>query len=118
VTRLRQETTRSYIHAVKERWKNSRLATITMEVLRAQQSSTLATMFFDHRACILVVSQTSKLCMAQGVDLVRIPGSQLLPWRFCELSSPQPSPPCSLITVRASLSSRKPANFAWRKGST
>ena len=34
MTRLRQETTRSYIHAVKERWKNSRLATITMEVLR------------------------------------------------------------------------------------
>ena len=31
-------------------------------------SSTLATMFFDHRACVLVLSQTSKLCMAQVVD--------------------------------------------------
>jgi hypothetical protein len=25
-------------------------------------------MFFDHRACVLVLSQTSKLCMAQVVD--------------------------------------------------
>src|SRR6516165_3831917 len=32
-------------------------------------------------------------------------------------SNPQPTPPCSLITVRGSLSSRKPANFAWRKWS-
>src|SRR5262250_3658275 len=29
-----------------------------------------------------------------------------------------PSPVCSLITLRGSLSSRKPANFAWRKWST
>src|SRR5215831_7990237 len=29
-----------------------------------------------------------------------------------------PSPACSLITLRGSLSSRKPANFAWRKWST
>src|SRR5215831_13907669 len=28
-----------------------------------------------------------------------------------------PSPACSLITLRGSLSSRKPANFAWRKWS-
>src|SRR6516162_1827945 len=32
--------------------------------------------------------------------------------------NPQPSPPCSLITVRASLSSRSPANFECRKWST
>jgi hypothetical protein len=29
-------------------------------------------MFFDHRACILVVSQTSKLCMAQMVDSIKL----------------------------------------------
>ena len=33
------------------------------------------------------------------------------------VSNPQPSPPCSLITVRASLSSRSPANFACRRWS-
>ena len=35
----------------------------------AQQSSTLATMFFNHRACILVLSQPRELGMAQMVDL-------------------------------------------------
>jgi hypothetical protein len=32
--------------------------------------------------------------------------------------NPQPSPPCSLITVRASLSSRSPANLECRRWST
>jgi len=31
------------------------------------------------------------------------------------LSNPQPSPPCSLTTVRASLSSRNPANLECRR---
>src|SRR5215472_18157704 len=48
----------------------------------------------------------------------RTPGSQLLPWRFCELSNPQPSPPRSLITVCASLSSCSPANLECRRWST
>jgi len=33
------------------------------------------------------------------------------------LTNPQPLPPCSLITVRASLSSRSPANFECRRWS-
>ena len=37
---------------------------------------------------------------------------------FTTLSNPQPSPPCSLITVRASSSSRIPANLEWRRWST
>src|SRR5215469_11252365 len=35
--------------------------------------------------------------------------------RFAALSKPQPSPPCSLITLRASLSSRNPANLECRR---
>jgi len=31
------------------------------------------------------------------------------------VSNPQPSPPCSLITARASLSSRNPANLECRR---
>jgi len=62
VTRLRQETARSYIHAVKERWKNSRPRN------------------YYHGG-------------------------------FATVNNLQPSPPCSLITVRASLSSRNPANL-------
>src|SRR6516225_1936464 len=37
---------------------------------------------------------------------------------FTTLSNPQPSPPCSLITVRASLSSRSLANLECRRWST
>ena len=37
---------------------------------------------------------------------------------FATVSNPQPSPPCSLITVRAFLSSRSPANFERRRRST
>jgi len=33
------------------------------------------------------------------------------PCKSTNRSNPEPSPPCSLITVRASLSSRSPANF-------
>jgi len=37
---------------------------------------------------------------------------------FATVSNPQPSPPCSLITVCASLSSRSPANLECRRWST
>jgi len=35
----------------------------------AQQSSTLAAMFFNHRACVLVLSYPRKLGMPEMVDL-------------------------------------------------
>ena len=66
----RQETTRSYINAVKERWKNSRLATIPIEVLRAQQSSTLATL-------ITFAEHAVMPCFVLGVDRTEPPPTSL-----------------------------------------
>src|SRR5215472_10681897 len=73
-----------------------------------------------YQSCLAITAPLDmrSVCRTGGYVLTTKPGNlkyQAQRGGFATVSNPQPSPRCSLTTVRASLSSRSPANFECRR---